>query len=283
MSALGTLRSAASRSLLPVVAQAARAYVAGEQLSDALRVADRWGSQGLGCTLGFWDAPDDGPQRVVDECLHAIDALTTRPRGYLSLKAPSLAYRRERVEEIVRHAASAGVRVHFDAHSPETADPTQKLVESLLDAGAPLSYTLPGRWPRSLPDADWVVERQLPSRVVKGQWPDAQAPNRDLRAGFLEVIDRLAGRARHVVIASHDVPLADEAIRRLRAAGTSCNLELLFGLPMRASLAAARRQQIDVSVYVPYGKGCLPYALSKVIRDPRMWLWLARDLFARQP
>ena len=117
-------------------------------------------------------------------------------------------------------------------------------------------------------------------RVVKGEWPDAQAPNRDLRAGYLEVIDRLAGRARHVSVASHDVPLADEAIRRLRAAGTPCNLELLFGLPLRASLAAARQQQVDVSIYVPYGKGYLPYALSKVLRDPRRWLWLARDLFA---
>ena len=137
---------------------------------------------------------------------------------------------------------------------------------------------MPGRWSRSLADADWVCEHGLIARVVKGQWPDPAEPNRGLRDGFLEVIDRLAGRARHVAVASHDVPLAAEAIARLQHAGTSCELELLFGLPMTPSLAWAREQRVPVRIYVPYGKGYIPHAMDQLWRNPRFVWWILKDL-----
>ena len=91
------------------------------------------------------------------------------------------------------------------------------------------------------------------------------------------MIDALVGRARHVAVASHDVSLAIEAINRLRKAGTSCGLELLYGLPMPRSLEMADRMAVGVHVYVPYGRAYLPYALSRVRNNPRILWWLVRD------
>jgi proline dehydrogenase len=93
----------------------------------------------------------------------------------------------------------------------------------------------------------------------------------------MKVVKRLAGRAPHVAIASHDAPLACDAIQYLRAAGTTCELELLYGLPQRASLALAERENVPVRVYVPYGKAYLPYCLSQARRHPRLLWWLMRD------
>src|SRR5204863_8232193 len=135
-----------------------------------------------------------------------------------------------------------------------------------------------GRWKRSAADAVWAAERGLTVRVVKGQWADPSDPTRDLRAGFLEVIDQLAGRAPHVAVASHDVPLAAEAISRLRNAGTSCELELMHGMPMKESLQLARKQAVNLRVYVPYGKADLPYALSRVPSHSRMLWRLIQDM-----
>ena len=117
-------------------------------------------------------------------------------------------------------------------------------------------------------------------RVDKGEWADPADPERDMREGFLEVIDRLCGRAVHVAVATHDAPLAHEAVERLRAAGTPCGLELLYGLPMRASLRQAIALGLDVRVYVPYGHAYTPYALGQLRRRPRTALWIARDLAA---
>jgi hypothetical protein len=102
-------------------------------------------------------------------------------------------------------------------------------------------------------------------------------PNVNLRAGYLAIIDKLAGRATHVAVATHHPLLAAEALLRLQVAGTSCELELLFGLPMNAVRKVAAKAGVEVRVYIPYGESYLPYALSQVRKKPEILLWVVRD------
>ena len=162
--------------------------------------------------------------------------------------------------------------------SPEVADQTLSLIADALESYPKLGCTLPGRWRRSLLDADRAVKLRLNVRVVKGQWVDPDEPNLDPAAGFLAVIDRLAGQASHVAVATHDPQLAGEGLRRLLAAGTSCEVELLFGLPMRRAIRVAREAGVPVRVYVPYGHAWLPYLLSQARQHPRVVWWLFQDL-----
>ncbi len=273
-------RKMASECIMPLARRAAKAYVAGERLEDALRVADKLSEHGLGVTLGYWDAEDDSPRAIADAYLAGIQALGGREHAYLSIKVPSLGFSNELLGEVVDAASAARVRLHFDALGPETAARSRTSCEAFLDRGGVLSYTLPGRWARSVEDAAWAAERGITVRVVKGQWADPADPERDLRQGYLQVIDALAGRARHVALASHDVALVAAAADRLKRAGTSCGMELLHGLPMLRSLELADRLALGVHVYVPYGKSYLPYALSRVQSNPRMLWWLVRDLLS---
>jgi proline dehydrogenase len=280
MRILDRARGMASKCLRPLAARAARAYVAGERLDDALRVADKLGERGLGVTLGYWDSPHDTPRSVAEAYIKAIDALADRQHAYVSIKVPALDFSHELSAEVVDRAAVRNVRVHFDALAPETADRSQALFDRLVDRGAELSYTLPGRWQRSVRDAAWAAERRIVVRVVKGQWADPADPLRDPRRGVLAVIDALAARAAHVAVASHDTQLVAAAVARLKGANTSCELELLHGLPMRRSLVQADALSLGVHVYVPYGETYLPYAISRVRENPRVLWWLVRDLFS---
>jgi proline dehydrogenase len=273
-------RAMVSKCILPLARRAAKAYVAGERLEDALRVADKLSERGLGVTLGYWDAEDDSPRAIAIAYLAAIHAVGQREHAYLSIKVPSLDFSNELLGEVVDAALADRVRLHFDALGPETAARSRTLCDEFLDRGAVLSYTLPGRWARSVQDAAWAAERGITVRVVKGQWADPADPKRDLRQGYLQVVDALAGRARHVALASHDVPLVAEAADRLQRAGTSCEMELLHGLPMRRSLELADQLALGVHVYIPYGKSYLPYALSRMQSNPRMLWWLMRDLLS---
>ncbi len=267
----------ASRCLRPLVRRAALAYIAGEKLSDALAVRDRLAERGLSATLGYWDSSAESAGEVASVYLAALDELAGSG-DYLSIKLPALRFSSEYTAEVAAAAKAHAVRLHCDSHDIETSPQMQSLVDEILRSGATVSYTLPGRWRRSLDDADWAAERGLTVRVVKGQWADPADPNRDLRGGFLEVVDRLAGKPLHVAVASHDVPLAAEAVRRLQAAHTSCSLELLYGLPMRSASAMAKSLGAAVRVYVPYGAAYLPYALGKLKHNPRMAWWLLRDM-----
>jgi len=281
------LRAAARRTvsacLLPLMQRAGRAYVGGETVEDALSVAGRLATERFPSTLGLWDTPEETARRVADEYLVAIERLAASGLdSYVSLKPPALRFDCRLATELATAAHARDVPLHFDSHGPEVADPSNAMLETMLRQLScdHLSTTLPGRWARSLSDADWAVERGLKVRVVKGQWPDPADPDRDMRAGFLEVIDRLAGRARHVRVASHDVPLAAEAVARLRGAATSCELELLFGLPMTRSLRWASENGVGVRIYVPYGKGYIPHAVSQLRRNPRFVWWIIKDFLA---
>ncbi len=277
----GKLRAVVKAAAIPVARCAARKYISGEKLSDAVRAKEQLAAQGLATTIGYWDAENEQPRQVADQYLAGLEAIAgDDDQNYLSIKLPSLGYSAELVREIAEKAAATGRRIHFDGMAPDSVDRTKTIIEETLAAvpAAIISTTLPGRWQRSVEDAAWVARWGLPVRVVKGEWSDPLHPQRDLRSGYLEVIDALAGSRCLVSVASHDPPLAVEAIRRLQAAGTPCQLELLYGLPMRESIRQAKPLGVAIRVYVPYGEAYMPYALSKICKRPRLLWWLARDL-----
>ena len=204
---------------------------------------------------------------MADQYLAALEALAGSD-DYLSIKLPALRFSSAAVARVAEAARQRGVRLHCDSHGIDDTPATQALIDQMLAAAARVGCTLPGRWQRSLDDAAWAQSRGLSVRVVKGQWPDPADRARDLRSGFLELVDRLAGGRAPVAIATHDVPLAAEAIRRLAAAGTPCSLELLFGLPLGGAIELARSRGLAVRVYVPYGAAYLPYALGRLRQNP---------------
>ena len=265
----------------PIAERAARSYVAGPTLSDALRVCDALARQGLAATICPWDGPGDPCRRVADAYLAAVHALARATLDcYVSIKAPSLGFSGDLVAELLEAARPHGCGIHFDSLGPEAADHSWALLAEAAARGGRLGCTLPGRWRRSLSDVDRAVELGLRVRVVKGQWADAGgggAPDLDARDGFLRVVDRLAGRGCRVAVATHDHALAGQALARLRDAGTACELELLYGLPARQSLQAARAAGVPVRVYVPYGHAWLPYGLSQARRNPRILWWTMKD------
>ena len=270
--------------MLPLVQRAARSHVGGETIDDALCVARRLAQEKLPNTLGFWDTSEYSARQVTDVYVDAIEqAAKSGLDSYLSIKPPALRFDPELAAEVGAAAHKAGVRVHCDSHGCDVAEASHAMEQAMVDqiGAVNLSTTLPGRWSRSLKDADWAIERGLSVRVVKGQWPDPAEPHRDLRAGFLEVVDRLTGRARHVRVASHDVSMAAEAIARLARAGTSCELELLFGMPMARSLRWASENGVRVRIYVPFGKGYIPSAIGILKNNPQLILRVISNLARR--
>jgi proline dehydrogenase len=259
---------------------AARAYCA-PTVEDAGRLCFALRDDGFGSTVCFWNDDGDTVEGITRSCLELIELLRNLDsHSYLSVKLPAMRFDRDAVTVILRASARLPRLIHFDSHGPEDADRMFALIESVRAQNDNLGCTIPGRWLRSLEDARMAADRRLRVRVVKGQWPDPQQPDMDMRQGFLRVIDELCGRAACVAVASHDVPVAREALRRLQNAGTPCELELLHGLPRRAAVKMAQSLNVPVRFYVPQGKAWLPYLLKQAKKNPRVLAWFARDLCA---
>jgi proline dehydrogenase len=198
---------------------------------------------------------------------------------YLSIKAPALKFDIELVKSVLSEARALNALVHFDSMGPETADRTFSVIEQARKIYPNLGCTLPGRWRRSLDDAAKALRLDLRIRVVKGEWPGVGNDETDPREGFLNVVDAIAGGAAHVAVATHNPTIARFALRRLKNAGTSCELELLYGLPQQPLLKIARNFGGRARMYVPHGHAGLPYRLKNAIRNPRIVGWFLHDLW----
>src|SRR5271169_4033203 len=222
-----------------VAKHAAASYIAGPEAKDAIRVCRQIAGRGWNSTICPWDGPHDSPEHVVSTYKAALEAIAGEDIDcYLSVKIPSIEYNFELLTEMVEIARGPGVRIHFDSLSPDSASPSLAFLEKALKIYPNFSYTLPASWRRSIADAEKVIDLGIPVRIVKGQWADPAEPNFDPKSNFLDLVDVLAGRASHVAIATHDASLAEKSLTRLRAAGTSCELEQLYGLPLRADSVA---------------------------------------------
>lgn len=262
---------------------ATRNYIAGPELADAQRVCGVLVDRGYWVTQGYWDGAGDTPQIVQENCAASIENLGRfRGSNYVSVKLPALDYDENLLGTLLDQSDRQGVPLHFDSLAPEHATSIFSCMRHMASISTrEIGCTLPGRWLRSIKDADMAVELGATVRVVKGQWDDPEAPHGDPRAGCLQVIDRLAGRARCVRVASHDVSLAREALTRLRNAGTCCELELLYGLPAAPLVSVAEDLQVPVRFYVAYGTAYLPYALSNLRTNPKMLMPLVKEAFKR--
>lgn len=267
------------QSLVGTVARkASRNYIAGPALEDAQHVSRHLAGRGYWLTQGYWDGHADVPERVCDTYCAALKQLARLGgNNYLSLKIPALHYRPALFESVLAASRESGVPIHFDSLAPEQASRLHAFIGQHATCGDAVGCTLPGRWRRSLEDAERANALRLNVRVVKGQWEDPGDPGRDPRAGYLQVIDRLAGQARCVRVATHDVSLARDALNRLKAAGTRCELELLYGLPIAGPLSLAAGLDVPVRIYIAFGHAYLPYALASLRKQPGMLLKLLRE------
>ncbi len=257
--------------------RAARRYVAGPELSDAVACAQAIGAHGMPSTIAYWNDVGEDPARVHEQYAAAVaGAAGAELRTYLSVKAPALSMSPERAHSLADLCRRHDIGLHFDSMRCHEQEPTFALIERLLGNGTKAGCTLPARFARSCGDAELAIERGLRVRVVKGQWDD---PERSIDVGpaFLGLIRQLAGRAAHVAVATHDPRLAEEALTELLAEGTPTELELLWGLPMHAAREIASRLNVTVRVYIPYGRAWLPYSLSALGKNPRMLWWMLID------
>ena len=255
-----------------------RRYIVGYSLQDALRAARRVVRAGWQVTVCPWNFPDDSPEKVAQNYVAAVQGIAAvTSGGYVSVKARALAYSLDLLREVIAAAKPHNMRIHFDSLEPETAEATFRLIEQALAEYPNLGCTLPARWRRSARDVHRVLEWQIPVRVVKGQWKDPEAPESDLDAAFLSLLGKLAGRSVHVAVATHNVSLARRAFSLLRETGTPSRLEVLYGLPLRVAHVAGELN-MGVTMYIPYGRACLPYDIYVLRKNPVILKWMLRDL-----
>ncbi len=252
-------------------------YIVGTEVDDAIEACQKIMPLGYSATICPWNNKGDDFNMVAEAyILAARQIIRHKLNCYLSIKTPAIGFDKVLMNKIVETAREGGLRIHFDAQNPETAADNLSLFEKTYENYANISYTLPARWQRSIGDAGRLIELKVPVRIVKGEWEDPEEPDKDPYTGFLDIVQVLAGKARHVAVATHNPSLLKASRTILQREKTSWEVEQLYGLPMK-TVRMAESYQVPVRFYIPYGRACLPYALSMMKKKPNMIWWVMRD------
>src|SRR5215831_15885788 len=92
----------------PLGRRAARAYIAGPDLSDAIGACVAAARRGFASAIGFWNDGEPAPE-VVRQYEAALDAVSARQLdGYVSVKAPAFGFSNETLRELLLRGAKYG-------------------------------------------------------------------------------------------------------------------------------------------------------------------------------
>jgi proline dehydrogenase len=255
-------------------------HLPGPAIEDALRVYGEARTRGWAGIISPWLRPDIDAGDAVASFNSTLRAIIDHaPDCHLAIKLHSVRYDPAPLGELFTLSAEHGIRIHIDMLGPSTAGPTHAFIESVLPRWNNLGCTLPARWRRSIDDTRRVIEWGIPVRIVKGQWSDGVTPESGFRRSYLTIVDLLAGRVPVIGVATHDRPLAQDALRALTSSGAKCEMEQMSSLPQNCH-SLAKSFGVPYRLYVPYGAPSLPYSYRRAFTRPAIISWALRNFIA---
>jgi proline dehydrogenase len=273
-------------------------FIAGMQVSDALRVAERLNREGIPVSLdslGENVSTQEEAQRAADIYHQLLDAIQQRGlRANISVKltqmgmniSPSIA--RRIASELVDHAAAADSFLRIDM---EGSDLTQATLDMTRDLHAMPNH--PGRIGTVLQaylyrcegDVRALLADGIRIRLCKGAYkepPTLAFPNKkDVDANYVKLTKILLTSGVYHGLATHDEAILRATRKFVEEEGIdkrSFEFQMLYGVrrDLQTSLV---KQGYGMRVYIPFGTDWYPYFMRRLAERPANVLFLARNLW----
>jgi proline dehydrogenase len=286
--------------LLPrwLMRRLAARYIAGEELSDALRkLADlrARGHSGILDVLGE-DVLDEAAARaVLGGYRTAASALAEKKLDcYVSVKPTHLGLRlgeelcHTLYDELARHCASLGLGLRVEMEDHTTTDATLRVFERLRARHGNVGIVLQSRLLRTPRDIRELAPGPLWVRLVKGIYLEpaaiAHTEPGPIREAYVEAARLLLARGARLSFATHDEHLAERIIalcREQRVEPERHEFQVLLGV-REALWEKWRSSGNRVRVYVPFGPEWRAYSTRRLRKNPEIFRHVLRDLLLRR-
>ncbi|OGF54783.1 MAG: proline dehydrogenase [Candidatus Fraserbacteria bacterium RBG_16_55_9] len=304
---LGLSRSDRARALvlkLPLSRRAARRFVAGETLGEAIDVVQRLNEHGILATLDHLGENTHTREEAIGaarEYLHILDAIHKDELGsHASLKLTQMGLDLgdelclENLTMILERAKRYGNFVRIDMESSAHTERTIQLYERLRDAGyaANMGIVLQAYLHRSRRDIERLITLGGNVRLCKGAYAEPPAvafsSKQDVDRNYVELLKLLWSSPAlessvYTAVATHDERILQWARRFTQTnqiPKDRFEFQMLYGIrrDLQDSLA---RDGYRVRVYVSYGQEWYPYFMRRLAERPANVLFLARHLLRR--
>jgi proline dehydrogenase len=273
-------------------------FIAGMEISDALRVAEAMNQQGMAVTLdslGESVTSESEAHQAADIYHQMLDLLATHKlNANISVKltqmglelSPQLAESIAR--SLAQHAHATGNFVRIDMEDSRLTQVTLDIVRRLNahpDSRGAIGVVIQAYLYRSQADVEQLLADGIRIRLCKGAYKEpaevAFPRKADVNANFIRLSRMLLDSPVYHALATHD----DAMIAALKAYASGHGIEpgqfefqMLYGV--RRDLQRRLVQDgYKVRVYVPFGTDWYPYFMRRLAERPANVVFLARNFF----
>jgi proline dehydrogenase len=271
-------------------------FVAGLDISHALRAAEAVNSQGMAVTLdslGESVTSETEAHRAADvyhQLLDLIEARKLNANISVKLTQMGLEISPELSESIAlsltEHAHSAGSFVRIDMEDSSLTQVTLDIVRrvhSRPDFNDSIGVVIQAYLFRSQADVEQLIADGIRVRLCKGAYkepPEIAFPRKaDVDANYIKLSKLLLESRYYHALATHDEAMIEAAksfARENNIEPSRFEFQMLYGIK-RDLQRALVREGFNVRVYVPFGTEWYPYFMRRLAERPANVLFLARN------
>jgi proline dehydrogenase len=269
----------------PFARSAARRFVAGEEIDEAMAAARELNAAGMTVTLDYLgESVSDRAEatQAADTYLDIIDAIVAEGiDGNVSLKLTQMgqdidqAFLRSNVGRVLERAGSHDMFVRFDMESSDYTQRTLDFFESLWESGTKnCGIVLQSALRRTEADTKWANERGVRVRLCKGAYMEpeevAYPEKEDVDANFVRCTKLLLDEGTYPGIATHDEAMIEATIDYATAHDidpSTFEFQMLYGV-RRDIQEQLVSDGWNVRIYVPFGNAWYPYLMRRMAERP---------------
>ena len=281
-----------------LIRQFANRYIAGEDVSDAVKVVRGLNTHGAMATLDVLGEDIHIPEEALkarDMIAQLLETIKNeRLDSNVSIKLTQLGLKLDRcfclenAAKIAERAAALGNFIRIDMEDSSCTTDTIWIYRQLRSRFDNVGIVLQARLKRTLSDAESLVRDGLKNfRLCKGIYLEPEEiafkEKRAINENFIRVLRLMLDAHSYVGIATHDTELVDSASgmildKKLPAAGFEFQMLLGVRPELREKIL---RDGHRLRIYVPFGKQWYEYSIRRFKENPQIAGYVLKALFTR--
>lgn len=284
--------------LLPksVVRIFAGKYIAGEELTDAIKLVKTLNSQGIYATMDVLGESIKNKDEAIAaklKCLEVLDAIKSNGLlANLSIKPTQMGlaideeFALQQISEIVRRAKSFDNFVRIDMEDSPFTDSTIRVYNKIRETIGNVGIVLQAYLRRTLSDAEKLNKLGANYRLCKGIYVEPESiaykDRQAIRDNFLNIVRKMLHNGNYVGIATHDDYLIENSykmIKEMKIPKDKFEFQMLLGVKedLRYKINS---DGYKVRIYVPFGKDWYAYSIRRLKENPQIAGYVFQNIFS---
>lgn len=280
----------------PIVRQFANRYIAGEKLSDAVRVVKELNAKGIMATLDVLGESITTKDEAIAARNIILELFPTIQKEKLesnvSIKLTQLGLQLDRqfcsenVKMIVSKAKELNNFIRIDMEDSSCTDNTLWVYREIRKQFTNVGIVLQAYLHRTEKDADELIKEGLGHfRLCKGIYIEpaviAFKGHDEINQNFIQVMNKMLEKKAYLGVATHDDELVDAAyriIQSLKLQKSEYEFQMLLGVreDLREKILKDGHR---LRVYVPFGEHWYKYSIRRFKENPQIAGYVFKALF----